>query len=74
MKLLEKGLRTHTQYQVRGLLQSLEPMRDIRRAKAQSLRVARTREAGRAMSQAGLDSAMVAKDNGLKMKKRSACY
>lgn len=42
---------------------------DIGIAKAQSLRVART-EAGRAMSQAGLDSAMVAKDNGFKMKKR----
>ncbi|HHW9921547.1 TPA: phage minor head protein, partial [Staphylococcus aureus] len=42
---------------------------DIGMSKAQSLRVART-EAGRAMSQAGLDSAMVAKDNGLKMKKR----
>lgn len=42
---------------------------DIGMAKAQSLRVART-EAGRAMSQAGLDSAMVAKDNGFKMKKR----
>lgn len=42
---------------------------DIGMAKAQSLRVART-EAGRAMSQAGLDSAMVAKDNGIEMKKR----
>lgn len=42
---------------------------DIGMTKAQSLRVART-EAGRAMSQAGLDSAMVAKDNGLDMKKR----
>lgn len=42
---------------------------DIGMAKAQSLRVART-EAGRAMSQAGLDSAKVAKDNGMKMKKR----
>ena len=42
---------------------------DIGMAKAQSLRVART-EAGRAMSQAGLDSAMVAKDNGFRMKKR----
>lgn len=42
---------------------------DIGMAKAQSLRVARTEE-GRAMSQAGLDSAMVAKDNGFKMKKR----
>ncbi|HDE6229557.1 TPA: phage head morphogenesis protein, partial [Staphylococcus aureus] len=42
---------------------------DVGMSKAQSLRVART-EAGRAMSQAGLDSAMVAKDNGLKMKKR----
>ena len=41
---------------------------DIGMSKAQSLRVART-EAGRAMSQAGL-GAMVAKDNGLKMKKR----
>ena len=37
--------------------------------KAQSVRVART-ETGRALSQAGLDSAMVAKDNGLDMKKR----
>ncbi|MGX0480070.1 SPP1 gp7 family putative phage head morphogenesis protein [Staphylococcus pasteuri] len=42
---------------------------DIGMTKAQSLRVART-EAGRAMSQAGLDSAMVAKDNGLDIKKR----
>lgn len=37
---------------------------DIGMTKAQSQRVART-EAGRAMSQAGLDSAKVAKDNGL---------
>ncbi|QMP81530.1 hypothetical protein SAP3_21 [Staphylococcus phage SAP3] len=42
---------------------------DLGMAKAQSLRVART-EAGRAMSQAGLDSAMVAKNNGIKMMKR----
>lgn len=42
---------------------------DIGMTKAQSQRVART-EAGRAMSQAGLDSALVAKDNGLDMKKR----
>lgn len=42
---------------------------DIGMTKAQSMRVART-EAGRAMSQAGLDSAMVVKDNGFKMKKR----
>lgn len=43
---------------------------DIGMTKAQSQRVART-EAGRAMSQAGLDSAKVAKDNGLSgMKKR----
>lgn len=42
---------------------------DLGMAKAQSLRVART-EAGRAMSQAGLDSAKVVKDNGFKMKKR----
>lgn len=42
---------------------------DLGIAKAQSLRVART-EAGRAMSQAGLDSAMVAKNNGMKMMKR----
>lgn len=42
---------------------------DIGMAKAQSLRVART-EAGRAMSQAGLDSAMVAQDNGFNMMKR----
>ena len=42
---------------------------DIGMTKAQSLRVART-EAGRAMSQAGLDSAKVAKDNGLDMKKK----
>ncbi|UXS20870.1 phage head morphogenesis protein [Staphylococcus delphini] len=42
---------------------------DLGMAKAQSLRVART-EAGRAMSQAGLDSAKVAKNNGFKMKKR----
>lgn len=41
---------------------------DIGMTKAQSQRVART-EAGRAMSQAGLDSAMVVKDNGFKMKK-----
>ncbi|MCH4376915.1 phage head morphogenesis protein [Staphylococcus haemolyticus] len=43
---------------------------DIGMTKAQSQRVARI-EAGRAMSQAGLDSAKVAKDNGLTgMKKR----
>ncbi|UXU56820.1 phage head morphogenesis protein [Staphylococcus agnetis] len=42
---------------------------DIGMTKAQSMRVART-EAGRAMSQAGLDSAMVAQDNGFKMMKR----
>ncbi|MCF7586772.1 phage head morphogenesis protein [Staphylococcus epidermidis] len=42
---------------------------DLGMSKAQAQRVART-EAGRAMSQAGLDSAMVAKDNGLDMKKR----
>lgn len=43
---------------------------DIGMTKAQSQRVARM-EAGRAMSQAGLDSAKVAKDNGLTgMKKR----
>ncbi|EHR87255.1 phage head morphogenesis protein [Staphylococcus epidermidis] len=42
---------------------------DLGMAKAQSIRVART-ETGRALSQAGLDSAMVAKDNGLDMKKR----
>lgn len=42
---------------------------DLGMAKAQSVRVART-ETGRALSQAGLDSAMVAKDNGLNMKKR----
>lgn len=42
---------------------------DLGMAKAQSLRVART-EAGRAMSQAGLDSAMVVKNNGMKMMKR----
>lgn len=42
---------------------------DIGMTKAQSQRVARI-EAGRAMSQAGLDSAKVAKDNGLDMKKR----
>ncbi|WP_341775079.1 phage head morphogenesis protein [Staphylococcus hyicus] len=42
---------------------------DIGMTKAQSQRVART-EAGRAMSQAGLDSAMVAKNNGMKMMKR----
>ncbi|MCO4331002.1 phage head morphogenesis protein [Staphylococcus hyicus] len=42
---------------------------DIGMTKAQSQRVART-EAGRAMSQAGLDSAIVVKDNGFKMKKR----
>ena len=42
---------------------------DLGMAKAQSVRVART-ETGRALSQAGLNSAMVAKDNGLNMKKR----
>ncbi|MBN6091266.1 hypothetical protein JZG80_01540 [Staphylococcus saprophyticus] len=42
---------------------------DIGMTKAQSMRVART-EAGRAMSQAGLDSAKVAQKNGLDMKKR----
>ena len=41
---------------------------DIGMSKAQSLRVART-EAGRAMSQAGLDSALVAQKNGLQMYK-----
>ncbi|WP_145425934.1 phage head morphogenesis protein [Staphylococcus haemolyticus] len=41
---------------------------DLGMTKAQSVRVART-ETGRALSQAGLDSAMVAKDNGLNMKK-----
>lgn len=40
---------------------------DLGMAKAQSVRVART-ETGRALSQAGLDSAMVAKDNGINMK------
>ena len=42
---------------------------DLGMAKAQSVRVART-ETGRALSQSGLDSAMVAKNNGLDMKKR----
>ncbi|MBK3952353.1 phage head morphogenesis protein [Staphylococcus haemolyticus] len=43
---------------------------DLGMSKAQAQRVAR-KEAGRAMSQAGLDSAKVAKDNGLSgMKKR----
>ena len=42
---------------------------DLGMAKAQSVRVART-ETGRALSQAGLDSATVAKENGLDMKKR----
>lgn len=42
---------------------------DLGMSKAQSVRVART-ETGRALSQAGLDSATVAKDNGLDMKKR----
>lgn len=42
---------------------------DIGMSKAQSQRVART-ECGRAMSQAGIDSAKVAQDNGLKMMKR----
>lgn len=42
---------------------------DIGMTKAQSLRVART-EMGRAMSQAGLDSALVAQDNGIDMMKR----
>ena len=42
---------------------------DLGMTKAQAQRVART-EAGRAMSQAGLDSAKVAKDNGLSMHKR----
>lgn len=42
---------------------------DIGMTKAQSQRVSRT-EAGRAMSQAGLDSAKVAQDNGFKMMKR----
>lgn len=42
---------------------------DLGMSKAQAQRVART-EAGRAMSQAGLDSAKVAKDNGLSMHKR----
>ncbi|HDZ3345919.1 TPA: phage head morphogenesis protein [Staphylococcus aureus] len=41
---------------------------DIGMSKAQSLRVART-EAGRAMSQAGLDSALVGQKNGLQMYK-----
>lgn len=42
---------------------------DLGMTKTQSLRVART-ETGRAMSQAGIDSAKVAKDNGLNMKKK----
>ncbi|WP_180554681.1 phage head morphogenesis protein [Staphylococcus haemolyticus] len=42
---------------------------DLGMSKAQAQRVART-EAGRAMSQAGLDSAKVARDNGLSMQKR----
>lgn len=42
---------------------------DLGMSKAQAQRVART-EAGRAMSQAGLDSAKVARDNGLQMYKR----
>lgn len=42
---------------------------DLGMSKAQAQRVART-EAGRAMSQAGLDSAKVARDNGLSMHKR----
>lgn len=42
---------------------------DLGMSKAQSVRVART-ETGRALSQSGLDSAMVAKENGLDMKKR----
>lgn len=42
---------------------------DIGMTKAQSQRVARI-ETGRALSQAGLDSAKVAKDNGLDMKKK----
>lgn len=42
---------------------------DLGMAKAQSVRVART-ETGRALSQAGLDSVTVAKENGLDMKKR----
>lgn len=42
---------------------------DIGMTKAQALRVART-EAGRAMSQAGIDSAKVATDNGVTMYKR----
>lgn len=42
---------------------------DIGMTKTQSLRVART-ETGRAMSQAGIDSAKVAENNGLEMKKK----
>ena len=42
-------------------------------SKAQAQRVART-EAGRAMSQAGLDSAKVAKDNGLSGMKTLVSY
>ena len=42
---------------------------DLGMSKAQAQRVART-EAGRAMSQAGLDSAKVARDNGLSIHKR----
>lgn len=42
---------------------------DIGMTKAQAQRVART-EAGRAMSQAGIDSAKVATDNGLDMRKK----
>lgn len=42
---------------------------DLGMSKAQSVSVARI-ETGRALSQAGLDSATVAKDNGLDMKKR----
>ncbi|UEX89697.1 phage head morphogenesis protein [Staphylococcus ratti] len=42
---------------------------DIGMSKAQALRVART-ETGRALSQANLDSAHIAQDNGFKMMKR----
>lgn len=42
---------------------------DVGVSKAQALRVART-ETGRALSQASLDSAQVAQDNGFKMMKR----
>lgn len=68
-----KRIRTHITQGImsgEGYSKIAKALRDVLgMSKAQSVRVART-ETGRALSQAGLDSATVAKDNGLDMKKR----